>query len=65
MNTHTEIRTYTACLAAYNDGILHGCWIDAHQDADDSHSETCAMLAASSTEGVEEFAIRDYEGLMA
>jgi hypothetical protein len=27
-----EIRIYVACLASYNNGILHGAWIDAWQD---------------------------------
>ncbi len=26
-------RIYVACLAAYNNGHLHGAWIDAAQDA--------------------------------
>lgn len=29
-----EIRLYVACLAAYNNGILHGRWINAEQGAD-------------------------------
>ncbi len=28
------IRIYVACLAAYNNGILHGAWIDATQGED-------------------------------
>ncbi len=62
MKTHAEIRIYAVCLAAYNNGILHGCWIDACQDADDIYREIRAMLAASPIEGAEEFAIHDYEG---
>lgn len=31
-----EIRIYVADLAAYNNGILRGFWIDATQDIDDS-----------------------------
>jgi Antirestriction protein (ArdA) len=27
----TEPRIYVACLAAYNNGYLHGAWIDAIQ----------------------------------
>jgi antirestriction protein len=27
----TEPRIYVACLAAYNNGNLHGAWIDATQ----------------------------------
>ena len=31
ITTNTEPRIYVACLAAYNNGILHGAWIDAAQ----------------------------------
>lgn len=53
---------YVACLAAYNNGILHGRWIDACQDEDDIRGEIAAMLAASPIAGAEEYAIHDYEG---
>jgi antirestriction protein len=56
------IRIYVACLAAYNNGHLHGAWIDADQDAGEIQSEINAMLAASPIEGAEEWAIHDYEG---
>ena len=37
MNTTTTTpKIYVACLASYNAGILHGRWIDADQDADDT-----------------------------
>ena len=58
----TEIRIYVACLAAYNNGILHGRWIDALQDSDAILDEIGAMLKASPIAGAEEFAIYDYEG---
>jgi antirestriction protein len=32
-------RIYVACLASYNNGVLHGAWIDAVQDADEIRSE--------------------------
>ncbi|WP_375204241.1 antirestriction protein ArdA [Hyphococcus sp.] len=57
-----EIRIYVACLAAYNNGILHGRWIDALQDADAILKEIGGMLKASPIAGAEEFAIHDYEG---
>tara|TARA_R110002072_G_scaffold302578_2_gene486428 strand:+ start:2935 stop:3456 length:522 start_codon:yes stop_codon:yes gene_type:complete len=57
-----EIRIYVACLAAYNNGILHGAWIDAAQDVDAIQCEVAAMLAASPIGGAEEWAIHDYEG---
>lgn len=57
-----EIRIYAACLAAYNNGILHGSWIDCGgKDADDIGEEVRAMLAKSPIENAEEWAIHDYE----
>ncbi len=53
---------YVACLAAYNNGYLHGAWIDADQDADQIRDEIAAMLARSPVEDAEEYAIHDYEG---
>ncbi|MDQ0304744.1 antirestriction protein ArdA [Ancylobacter polymorphus] len=55
-------RIYVACLAAYNNGYLHGAWIDADQDADEIRSEIAAMLARSPIVSAEEYAIHDYEG---
>ena len=55
-------RIYVACLAAYNNGYLHGTWIDADQDADQIRDEIAAMLARSPVEDAEEYAIHDYEG---
>jgi antirestriction protein len=53
---------YVACLAAYNNGILHGAWIDAAQEAWALYNDVKAMLAASPITGAEEWAIHDYEG---
>ena len=58
----TEIRIYIADLAAYNNGKLHGVWIDATQDLDDIQGQIQKMLAASPEEFSEEYAIHDYEG---
>jgi len=57
-----KIRIYVACLAAYNNGILHGCWINAEQDAFAIYDDVLAMLATSPMEDAEEWAIHDYEG---
>lgn len=57
-----EIRIYVACLAAYNNGILHGCWIDAEQEPEEIRSGINAMLKASPIAGAEEYAIHDFEG---
>lgn len=54
-------KIYVACLAAYNNGVLHGTWIDAAQDADAIHEEIEAILASSPIPGAEEFAIHDFE----
>jgi antirestriction protein len=55
-------QVYIADLAAYNNGILHGRWIDAAQDAESLQDNISAMLAESATPGAEEWAIHDYEG---
>ena len=60
--TDSNPRIYVACLAAYNNGYLHGAWIDADQDADEIRDEIAAMLARSPIKGAEDYAIHDYEG---
>ncbi|MCY7273039.1 MAG: antirestriction protein ArdA [Phormidesmis sp. CAN_BIN44] len=58
--TPTETpRIYVACLAAYNNGILHGEWIDCDQDADSIQEEINAMLKQSPEPNAEEWAIHD------
>jgi len=47
MTTPSTIRIYVACLASYNNGVLHGAWIDADQDADAIQSEIDAILRTS------------------
>ena len=54
-------RIYVACLAAYNNGRLHGRWIDA-TTPDEIWREVSAMLRASPEPHAEEWAIHDYEG---
>lgn len=53
---------YVACLAAYNNGVLHGMWCDATQGEDEIYSDIHNMLAASPIEGAEEWALHDYSG---
>ena len=58
---------YVACLSAYNNGYLHGAWIDATQDEEEIDAEIQTMLAASPVvelygEVAEEWAIHSYEG---
>lgn len=59
---NTEPKIYVACLAAYNNGQLHGQWITV-EDPDQVQAEIAAMLAASPQLNAEEWAIHDYEGL--
>lgn len=53
---------YVACLAAYNNGKLHGAWIDATLGPDAILAAVQAMLAASPEPDASEWAIHDYEG---
>lgn len=56
------VRIYVACLAAYNNGILYGRWIDATQGEDHIQERIQAMLSRSPMPDAEEWAIHDYEG---
>ncbi len=58
----SKIRIYVACSAAYNNGILHGRWIDANLDAWAIWDAVTEMLKASPENDAEEWAIHDYEG---
>lgn len=60
--TELTPRIYVACLAAYNNGILHGEWIDADKGVDHINEQVAAMLKASPVELAEEWAIHDFEG---
>lgn len=55
-------RIYVASLADYNEGRLHGVWIDAAQTADEIMDAVRAMLRSSPCPSAEEWAIHDYEG---
>lgn len=56
-------KVYIACIAAYNNGKLHGAWIDAAQDPGDIEAEIDQMLADSPASGGEEWAVHDYEDM--
>jgi antirestriction protein len=62
LKTKCEPRIYVACLAAYNNGYLHGAWIDASQGEWGIWEDIQKMLAASPIPDAEEHAIHDYEG---
>lgn len=57
-----DIRIYVADLAAYNNGKLHGVWINALDDLDEMQEQINGMLKDSPEEDAEEYAIHDYEG---
>ena len=58
-----EPKIYVASLSDYNNGHLHGRWINAAQEAATIQEEIEIMLEASrQPEGSEEWAIHDYEG---
>lgn len=52
---------YVASLSDYNNGRLHGTWIDAAQEPDEIYADINAMLANSPEPSAEEWAIHDYE----
>jgi antirestriction protein len=62
LTTNHQPRIYVACLAAYNNGILHGAWVDAAQEPWSIYDDVKAMLSASPIAGAEEWAIHDYDG---
>ncbi|PHR62067.1 MAG: antirestriction protein [Robiginitomaculum sp.] len=55
------IRIYVACLAAYNNGQLHGAWIDV-EDEDTIREEVQTILKSSPIADAEEWGIHDHEG---
>lgn len=64
MNNQEETlkpRIYVACLASYNNGILHGEWIDADLSEEKIYEEIQKILKSSPIEKAEEFAIHDYD----
>lgn len=50
---------WIACLAAYNDGQLHGEWVDAAVEEDELAAAAQRILASSPIPGAEEYAIFD------
>lgn len=60
-----DVGCYIACLASYNNGRLHGAWIDLEliSDADDLQECIDHILATSPEPGAEEWAMHDHAGL--
>jgi len=74
-SNYTAPRIYVACLASYNNGVLHGSWIDCEgKGADELQEAVNAILRTSRFPNVtvehegkqvpsaEEWAIHDHEG---
>ncbi len=55
-------KIYVACLAAYNNGYLHGQWIDVLDDVQAVNDQIQDVLDSSPVCGAEEWAIHDYQG---
>ncbi|MEM9520400.1 MAG: antirestriction protein ArdA [Actinomycetota bacterium] len=55
-------RIYVASVADYNNGHLHGKWLDAAQPVEDLNDQVNAMLRTSTQPNAEEYAIHDHEG---
>ena len=62
---NNEIQIYVADLAAYNNGKLHGIWIDATQSVDEIFDIIKTLLESSPEEDAEEFAILTMRDLKA
>jgi antirestriction protein len=52
---------YVASLADYNNGVLHGAWIDAAREPDEIQADINTMLDESREPDAEEWAIVDYD----
>ena len=61
-STYTPAQVYFACLASYNNGHLHGCWVEPIHGVDHMRDAIAEMLETSPIEGAEEWAVHDYEG---
>ncbi|HEY1831340.1 MAG TPA: antirestriction protein ArdA [Acidimicrobiales bacterium] len=55
-------RIYAASLNDYNEGILHGKWIDVACPCENIEAQIQDMLDSSPTSGAEEFGIFDFDG---
>ena len=62
-NFNNQPQIYVACLAAYNNGRLHGIWIDATQEVEEISKKVSLMLAKSSEPGAEKYVIYDQKEL--
>ena len=58
-------QVYIACLSAYNNGYLHGAWVDATEGVEHVRDRIAQILSSSPMwreECCEEWAIHDFQG---
>ena len=55
------LKTFVTCLAAYNNGHLHGRWVEVTSDPDELRDAIAAVLADSPAPGAEEHFFTDYD----
>ena len=60
-NNKADPKIYIACLASYNQGYLHGEWVDATQDVEAIREKITKILEASPVPDAEEWAVHDYD----
>ena len=62
--TQVSPRVYVADLSAYNNGRLHGIWIELNEDSTEEtvQEQIQQMLKTSPESGAEEYAFHDYDG---
>ena len=59
---HPRPHIWIASLADYNNGRLHGAWVDAGLDPEELEQAAWRILATSPEPDAEEWAIHDYDG---
>lgn len=57
-----EPKVWIGCLAAYNEGHLHGKWVDAARDVDELWADVFTIVRSSPALFAEEHFIADHEG---
>jgi antirestriction protein len=55
-------KVWIGCLGAYNNGALHGEWIDATKDVEEMREAVRGMLETSPIENAEDYFVADSEG---
>jgi antirestriction protein len=61
-NTDSLPRIYIASLSDYNNGKLHGTWVDPTRSLQEISKAVTRMLSSSTCQPAEDWAIHDYEG---